>query len=264
MSAKVVSFDLDGVLIQNPFKVGVGPHLRAHVRTGPALEGLDPAEADRRILDAVNAEVAARMARADLVAAYDWDAIFGLVAARFGAPPVPDVAGLVRHYCAQPGTIWLLDGAREVLTRLGDAGFGLVATTNGFHRYQVPVLDALGILPFFQEVRTPDTTGFAKPDRGILAGVDGLVAHVGDMLYHDVLIARRLGATAVWVAHGLPPEVAALPASARERDPRYVAHFEAVRAKAPYREAHPEAADEDVRPHRVVTSVEEIEVGWFG
>lgn len=264
MSARVVSFDLDGVLIQNPFKLGVGPHLRAHVRAGPELHGLDQGEADRRILEAVNAEVAARMARADLVAAYDWDAIFGLVARRFGAPPIPDVAELVRHYCAQPGTIWLLDGAVDVLARLNDAGFALVATTNGFHRYQVPVLDALGILPCFEDVRTPDTTGFAKPDRGILAGVDGLVAHVGDMLYHDVLIARRLGVTAVWVAHGLPPAVAALPPAARAHDPRFVAHFEEVRAKAPYREAHPEVAAEDVRPHRVVASVEEIEVGWFG
>jgi len=264
MSASVVSFDLDGVLIQNPFKLGVGPHLRAHVRNGSELRDLDPDEADRRIHEAVNAEVAARMARADLVTAYDWDVIFGLVAGRFGAPPIPDVAELVRHYCTQPGTIWLLDGALDVLERLADAGFALVATTNGFRRYQEPVLDALGILPYFAAVRTPDTTGFAKPDRGILAGVDHLVAHVGDMLYHDVLVARRLGVTAVWVAHGLPPDVVELAPATRAQDPGFTAYFEEVRAKAPYREVHPEAAAEDVRPHRVVASVGEIEVGWFG
>lgn len=264
MSARVVSFDLDGVLIQNPFKLGVGPHLRAHVRAGAALADVAPDEADRRIQDAVNAEVARRMAAGDLPAAYDWDAIFGLVAARFGAPPLPDVAELVRHYCAQPGTIWLLDGAADALARLADAGFRMVATTNGFHRYQVPVLEALGILPYFDDVRTPDRTGHAKPDVGILAGVEGLVGHVGDMLFHDVLVARRLGVTAVWVAHDLPAEVVALPPAARPADPRFQAHLEAVRATAPYRAAHPEAADADVHPDRVVAHVGELEVGWLG
>lgn len=263
MSVRTVSFDLDGVLIQNPFKLGVGPHLRAHVRGGAALADLAPDDADRRIQTAVNDEVARRMVAGDLAAAYDWDAIFGLVAKRFGAPPIPDVADLVRHYCAQPGTIWLLDGATTALARLADAGFRLVVATNGFHRYQVPVLDALGILPFFDDVRTPDGTGFAKPDPRMLDGLEGHVGHVGDMLYHDVLIARRLGVPAVWVAHGLPPEVAALPAAERMVDPRFLAHFDAVRAVAPYREAHPEAVDEDVHPNHVVVDVGELEVGWF-
>lgn len=258
-----VSFDLDGVLIQNPFKLGVGPHLRAHVRGGAELRDLARDEADRRIGAAVEDEVAVRMARAELVAAYDWDDIFGIVARRFGAPRPPDVAELVRRYCAEPGMIWLLDGVAETLARLHDAGIRMVATTNGYHRFQVPVLENLGILDYFEAVRTPDTTGHAKPDPGILAGVEGLVAHVGDMLYHDVLIARRLGVTAVWVAHDLPQDVVALGAGHRAHAPSFLAHFEQVRERQPYRRAHPEAAAEDVHPHYVVTGVPELEVGWF-
>jgi HAD superfamily hydrolase (TIGR01549 family) len=258
-----VSFDLDGVLIQNPFKHGVGPHLRAHVRSGRELRDLDPDEANQRIQAAVEDEVRARMGRSDLVAAYDWDAIFGLVARRFGAEPLPDVADLVRHYCGVRGTIWLLDGAADVLERLTRAGVRIVAATNGFHRYQEPVLEALGILPYFAEVRTPDTTGFAKPDRGILAGVDGLVAHVGDMLYHDVLVARRLGVQAIWCTDALPEPVRALAPAERARDPLFLTYFEKVREVQPYRQAHPEVAAEDVHPDRVVTGVGEIDAGWF-
>jgi len=254
----VVSFDLDGVLIQNPFKLGVGPHLRAHVRAGVELRGLDQEEADRRIHDAVSTAVAARMNRGDLVAAYDWDVIFGEVAQGFGADPVPDVAGLVHHYCAVPDTIWLLDRASETLAALHAAGFGLVATTNGFSRYQQPVLEALGIADRFERVLAPDTTGFAKPDPGILAGVAGLVAHVGDMLYHDVLVARRLGVTAVWVTDALPDELAALPVATRTADPGFATWFERVRDAQPFRSAHPEARAEDLVPHHVVRHVGEV------
>lgn len=254
----VVSFDLDGVLIQNPFKLGVGPHLRAHVRAGAALRGLEQEEADRRIHDAVSEAVAVRMNRGDLVAAYDWDVIFSEVARSFGADPVPDVAGLVRHYCAVPETIWLLDRAGPTLAALADAGFGLVATTNGFQRYQLPVLEALGIAGRFERVLAPDTTGFAKPDPGILAGVPGLVAHVGDMLYHDVLVARRLGVTAVWVTDALPDPIAALPVATRTADPAFVAWFERVRDTQPYRSAHPDARPEELLPHHVVRHVGEV------
>lgn len=257
----VVSFDLDGVLIQNPFKRGVGPHLRAHVRAGAALRDLDQEEADRRIHDAVSAAVAVRMNRGDLAAAYDWDVIFSEVARGFGADPVPDVAGLVRHYCAVPETIWLLDRAGPTLAALAEAGFGLVATTNGFQRYQLPVLEALGIADRFERVLAPDTTGFAKPDPRILAGVPELVAHVGDMLYHDVLVARRLGVTAVWVTDALPDELAALPVAARTNDPGFADWFGRVRDAQPYRSAHPEARPEDLVPHHAVRHVGEVTPG---
>lgn len=261
---RVVSFDLDGVLIQNPFKLGVGPHLRAHVRAGAALRGLDQEDADRRIHDAVAAAVAVRMQRGDLVAAYDWDAIFGEVAGGFGADPVPDVAGLVRHYCAVPGTIWLLDRAIETLDRLAGAGFALVAATNGFARYQLPVLETLGIAERFDALLAPDTVGFAKPDPRVFASVDGLVAHVGDMLYHDVLVARRTGVTAVWINDQLPDELAAVPVAARTADPRFGAWFERVRDVQPYRSAHPDAVPDELVPQHVVRTVGEVTEDLMG
>ena len=143
---RTVSLDLDAVLIQNPFRHGVLPHLRRHLRRAPSLAKLGEEKADRRIRDAVAAEVGRRMASGRLATAYDWDAIYASVAASFGAPPVPDVAELVRHYCTVPGTIWLLPGALEALDGLAAADYRLVATTNGFARYQRPVLEALSLI----------------------------------------------------------------------------------------------------------------------
>jgi putative hydrolase of the HAD superfamily len=256
---RVVSFDLDGVLIQNPFKLGVGPHLREHVRAGTRLAGIASEEADRRIHAAVAEAVAVRMGRGDLVAAYDWDAIFSEVSVGFGAPPVPDVAGLVRHYCTVPGVVWLLEHAGDVLDQLSEAGYRLIATTNGFERYQLPVLEALGIADRFDRVLAPDTVGFAKPDPRVFAAVDGIVAHVGDMLFHDVLVARRAGIGAVWVSDHLPPEVGGGAPAGRTADPRFKAWFAHMRDVQPYRSAHPEAEPAELLPHHVVRNVGEVD-----
>jgi FMN phosphatase YigB (HAD superfamily) len=254
---RTVSLDLDAVLIQNPFRHGVLPHLRRHLRRAPSLAKLGEEKAGRRIRDAVEAEVGRRMASGRLATAYDWDAIYAAVAASFGAPPVPDVAELVRHYCTVPGTIWLLPGALEALDGLAADGYRLVATTNGFARYQRAVLEALEILDRFDELRAPDTVGFAKPDPRIVAGVRGLVAHVGDMLYHDVLMARRLGVTAVWVHDPLPEPLRSLPASERTRDTAFDAYLDGVRDGQPYAAAHPEATVAELRPDHVVVGVGE-------
>lgn len=58
------------------------------------------------------------------------------------------------------------------------------------------LIDALGILQFFDEVRAPETHGYAKPQPEFLAGVD---IHIGDKLCHDILGANRAGVKSVWI-----------------------------------------------------------------
>ncbi len=43
-----ISFDLDGVVMQNPFAKGVTPQVREHIRRGLRLKDLVPAEANRQ------------------------------------------------------------------------------------------------------------------------------------------------------------------------------------------------------------------------
>ena len=64
-----VSFDLDGVVWRNPFNKGVGPRLREHMRTLPALAGLTPDEADKRSMDAFREYSRGRMQAGDYVGA---------------------------------------------------------------------------------------------------------------------------------------------------------------------------------------------------
>ena len=203
----VVSFDLDGVLIRNPFELGVEPFVRRHIHASSRLCDEPELEAHARIDGAVREAWNARMAAGHFVDAFDWDAIFGEVSTGFGGDAVPDVTGLVRRFCAEEGMIALLPGAREGLHRLREAGVRLVAMTNGYAKYQEPTLDALGILPFFERIASPDQAGAAKPHRAIFDAVPGLVAHVGDTLPHDVLGANRAGVRSVWLLPTAPKAV---------------------------------------------------------
>ena len=215
--AFVVSFDLDGVLIRNPFERGVEPFVRRHIhRTSRLCEVAEP-EAHARITKAVWDAWNARMAANRFVDAFDWDSIYNEVSIGFEGERVPDVTGLVVRYCADPDMIALLAGAREGLERLRSAGVRMVAMTNGYAKYQRPTLEALGILEFFERIVSPDVAGSAKPHRDIFQSVPGLYAHVGDTLPHDVLGAKRAGVRAVWLWPDAPdaivgqePELAAL------------------------------------------------------
>lgn len=202
MSSPVVSFDLDGVLIRNPFATCVVPRFLAHLRsTRAAGHPLLDAHALDAMLDE---EWSARQRAGRWVAGYDWDDIYRTVAERLGATEPPPVAGWVQACCASPGSIALLSGARDALRLLTDADVHLVVVTNGFAIYQEPVLEALGILPSFREVRAPDRTGVAKPDPAVFTGLDTLIAHIGDMPSHDVLAARRAGVRSILVGTAAP------------------------------------------------------------
>ncbi len=68
---------------------------------------------------------------------------------RYGGKPAPDIAELVQECCRQDGMIALLPGAKEGLSAIQRQGVRIVALTNGYHAYQWPVLEALGVAEFF-------------------------------------------------------------------------------------------------------------------
>jgi HAD superfamily hydrolase (TIGR01549 family) len=252
-----VSFDLDGVIMQNPFAAGIGPHMRAHIRRGRELLATEPAEADQHIDQAVRECWGERMARGDFVAAYNWDEIYSEVSRRFGGESAPDVAKLVEESCRQDGMIALLPGAKEGLNALQKQGVRMVALTNGYHPYQWPVLEALGIAEFFADVVTPDVTGYAKPDPRLFQSIPDLVAHVGDTLLHDVVGANLAGVTSVWLDADLPEYLRMQPITKRVEAEEFRTYLEERYATAPYREYHPEATLGYAFPNIVVTDMHE-------
>ncbi|MDQ3856285.1 MAG: HAD family hydrolase [Chloroflexota bacterium] len=262
-----VSFDLDGVIMQNPFLRGVTPHILQHLRCGQALRGLPPEEADRLASSAIREAWMRHAAQGNLVACYNWDAIYREVSEHFGVEPPVDVATLVAHYCGVADTIWLLPGARSGLERLRVGGLAAVAITNGYHPYQWPVLEALGVAHLFDAIYTPDIVGYAKPDPLIFESVPGLRAHVGDNLIHDIVGANLAGKRSVWLRHDLPEAISRVPWHERAGSPACVEYVSERLAASQYLPFHPEATPETAAPNVVVSNVDEavsVLLEWYG
>jgi FMN phosphatase YigB (HAD superfamily) len=253
----LVGFDLDGVVMQNPFEAGVEPRILAHLRESPALRRLHPEEADRRARTALREAWGKRAAAGEWVALYNWDSIYTEVSEGFGGEPAPDVAALVEECCGLDGMVRLLPGARTGLDRLRCEGFRVAAITNGYYAYQWPVLRALGVAEDFERVVSPEAVGYAKPDPRLFEAVPGLLAHVGDSLVWDVLGANRAGIFSVWLDARLPPELRALPIPERTRAKGFPAHLDASLQLAAYKRYHPEATLPNCTPDAVVTDLDE-------
>lgn len=249
----IVSFDLDGVVMQNPFQHGVFPWVRNHVRTADRLSGLEPAAADELMNTTVNRIWMQRMADGQLVAAYDWDDILNEASSQLGGPVIPDVAGLVRRFC-EPGIISLLPGAVEGLQLLADNGIVMKAVTNGYHAYQLPVLEALGIDHFFSELLSPELTGYAKPDAGMFAAA-GCTVHIGDTLPQDIFGANQAGLTSVWLEPKLPAELLTLAPGERTRQPAFREFLTERLDGNMYTRFHPEVNAITCLPDFAVTDV---------
>lgn len=209
--------------MQNPFRRGVFPHvvraLEPYASAVAAREtGTDPG---RLVLKLIIDEARRRLQAGRMVEAYDWDDIVARVAAdlasRAGSSealsqvPRFDIAALVRHYCTVPGMIARLEGAYETLDALKGAGYTLAVVTNGYLKYQAPVLEALGLIDFFSAITTPEQAGAAKPMPGIFrmawAGWRegrNLPIHVGDDIIHDAWGAKTAGGYSVWLRRDIP------------------------------------------------------------
>src|SRR5690625_3173965 len=264
-TGRTVSCDLDGVVTQSPSARGGFPSVKQHVRSNvPALAELEQAEAERQMNAAVNEIWMQRMREGEFVTAYDWDDILNEASRRLDGPEIPSVAGLVERFSAEEGMISVLPGAPEGLQLLRQHGARIVALTNGFHKYQWPVLVALGIEHYFDAVYTPDNIGVSKPQSGSFHAIEGLDAHIGDTLVHDVLGANLAGIISVWMEPELPAELAPLTPAERAEDPLLLEFLARKLEGNLYSRFHPEASIETARPDLVVLDVREAAQALWG
>jgi FMN phosphatase YigB (HAD superfamily) len=209
----LLTFDLDGVVMKNPFSTGVFPAITR-------LIGQETGLTHQEIMGAIIGEAKSRMGLGNMVAAYDWDEIVALVAGELGYNEPIDVAALVRQYCT-PEHIFAYPEVAETLESLSATTSPLVVLTNGFRKYQLPVLEALGVAGFFDAIYTPEVNGKAKPEREFFLEprkrYPGQQVHIGDMIIHDIWGANEAGATSIWIYHDLPESVACLPIGERTR-----------------------------------------------
>ncbi|MFS0558914.1 HAD family hydrolase [Brevibacillus sp. 179-C9.3 HS] len=213
MSKRWISFDLDGTLMQNPFGAWVFPEI-ARIISGRLGREHD-------IISEMVAEHERLMAQERYVKAYDWDGILSSRCDALCVEKMIEIESLVRKHSVIPKVHLLEDGILQVLSELRERGYSLAVVTNGFYKFQAPVMEALGLLECFDEIVTPERAGTGKPDPVILQKLPGeVIAHVGDRLDHDVQLANRSHATSVLIERKLPEELLGIEPLMRAHDHR--------------------------------------------
>ncbi|HHT26946.1 MAG TPA: HAD family hydrolase [Firmicutes bacterium] len=283
---KLVTFDLDGVLMRNPFNRYVfpkiaellRPYLAADQEFHPPVDaqgqllsplpdqitapGLDAEE--RVIVAAILAETVGPLQAGFSPAAFDWDAAVGNVAEKVGYKKKISIVELVKEGC-RLGYAAAYPHAATTLEILCRAGATLVAITNGFTCYQKPVLQTLGLLRYFRAVVTPVEAGVAKPATRIFAMARRMVGlpddqpaiHVGDSILCDVVGANAAGMYAIWVNDTLPTTVRAAAAWERPVHPELMPHlYKVMRREFAYPVYQP--PPQQLMPAAVVSGMMEI------
>jgi putative hydrolase of the HAD superfamily len=202
MKKQWITFDLDGTLMQNPFVEWVFPEIEATISKHSSKE----IEVKKRLVDEHNR----RMGENKIVDAYDWDDIVKQLIHDEGLSIKIDIEELVQRHSTTDKVYLLEHRILEVLKGLKDKGYMLAAVTNGFYKYQLPVMKVLGLDEYFDDIITPDIVGVGKPDTGMFKHIsqDGeIIAHIGDRIDHDVHVGKVLGVKTILVNRKLPDEL---------------------------------------------------------
>ncbi len=187
-------FDVDGTLLVNAFEDIIFPAVVAELRHKTGRED--------GFFEAILAEHDARLDKPleSIPLTMDWEDIFRVVASRYEVTLETNAEKLVIQH-AIPPYISVLDNAPEVLQQLTCENHRtLIVSTMGLSKYQFPVLQALGLYPYFDEFLTPDRTGHLKHQREFYANYlnyEGLRIHIGDRYDHDCLYPHLYGAQTV-------------------------------------------------------------------
>lgn len=194
----ILFIDLDHTLIKNPFHSAVFPEISATLS--------DMARLDREIVMEMILKEAREREKNGGIDAYDWDEIIKVVESRIGVEANLDVEKIIISYCEDP-YISLLPNARYTLETLRKKDFRIYAVSNGFLKYQKPVMEALNIVPLFDDIITPDKTGYIKSNKKFYEEylVEGVpVVCIGDSPKYDVYYPKKFGYLSIWVVSQLP------------------------------------------------------------
>ncbi|MEJ8548238.1 HAD family hydrolase [Brevibacillus borstelensis] len=203
MKKQWITFDLDGTLMQNPFGKWVFPEINETVSRW--------AKASIDVTSELVTEHNRRMKLERYVEAYDWDEMLEAYLEHLNIARKLNIEEIVINHCVSPKIHLLEEGILTVLGELRTRGYLVAAVTNGFFKYQYPVMEKLGLAEYFDVIVTPERARTGKPDPAILRTLEGnVIAHVGDRLDHDVQLANLYGCQSVLVYRNLPEELQAL------------------------------------------------------
>lgn len=190
----LITFDLDGTLVDSPFGKVVFPWIEGEFRKVSDVDALALIRAEQR----------KRFTSGKRVEGLHWDDIVKTVAAETGVPWPHSLPEIMRGERLGPQfrELAFYDDVPDALTALKAAGYRFAVLTNGHVIYQKPIFDHMGVTELFEDLVGPDVTGRVKPDPEAFShpALRGAVWHVGDLLAQDVRAARRAGVRPVLIA----------------------------------------------------------------
>lgn len=210
---KWITFDLDGTLMQNPFVGHVFPEIEKRIS--------DQNNQLTQIVQQLVIEHETRLNAEKYVEAYDWDNIVAHYLEMNDIDTPINVEEILLGFCTAPAIYLLEENILDVLDDLHQKGYLLAVVTNGFKKYQLPVMDVLKLTSHFDMIVTPEEVGYAKPDKRVFGSIKELgeiVAHVGDRIDHDILSANAIGVQSIWINRKLPKQLQDLPPHERSKD----------------------------------------------
>lgn len=196
--------DLDATLIRGPFESAVFPVVFSELarKTGLAPAALRNLALQENLDRQRDPGVPAALAM-------DWDDIFAAIAERLGVTLEANAAALANSHAGPPYAA-ILDGADRMLAQLISPHRAIIIATKGLRKYQLGVLDALGLTPLCSDILTPDTHGAAKGQLafyGAWPQVTRVQISLGDTYEDDVLAPKRLGFRAIWKRNSVGAEL---------------------------------------------------------
>lgn len=242
----IIFFDVDSTLVENRFS------RRALTEVLAELENVSGKSVRELAQEMWNENDRRQQTDPDHVLTMDWDDIVLSLATRYQVTLKKNPIELWNTY-ASASEVEIIDDAPSMLAALKAKGHTLVVATKGLWKYQEPVLRVTGLLPYFDDILTPDRTGFLKTtaayfQRYTKAG--GRFVQVGDHYFDDVIVGRRNGFTTIWRAPN-----ANLQHALSDYDPfERPAHISAVTQFIP---TYPKDGTEIV-PDVVVVSLQEV------
>ena len=249
---KYITFDLDETLMQNPFSKWVFPEIESLVASHITL--------DDGIFPEIRKEHKNRLKENKDVAAYDWDGILEQILLEQNIPLTINIAELVQKHAEDPKVYLLENNTLTVLAELKKKGFSLGVVTNGYYKYQYPVMEAIQLVEQIDRVITPCKVGCAKPAMHMADPLlkDGeVIAHVGDRLDHDVYFANQLGAISILIDQRMPENLKLLTPEQRVQQHDYLTE---IFQRKIYGELLPR---EQYKPKQIIHSIEELlEIEW--
>jgi len=185
-NAAVIFIDLDGTIMKFPFKRKVLSFVIKKLSEETKMSTM-------KIRNIITEEEQ-RRERSLSDKRYDWDDMVKGIARRLGTNWSLDLGKLAEESALSIG--YLYPHVKQTLRTLKKRGYVLYAATNGFYRYQNPIIEKLDLKKYFDCVLTPDTTHYYKNEIEYFKPFISKEAQsvmVGDEYVYDVYYPKKFG-----------------------------------------------------------------------